>query len=129
MEAGFDYPSGDQRRRRRVEPYRLVDSDRRWYLFAYDLDRDDWRSFRADRMTGVAARTWGFRLREAPDAATYMQEGVASRAYPHQARCLVHAPAETVRAQTPASAAVVHARGDDRCEVVSGAERLLGTVR
>ncbi|WP_439679584.1 helix-turn-helix transcriptional regulator [Embleya sp. MST-111070] len=120
VEAGFDYPSGDEVRRRRVEPYRLVASDRRWYLLAYDLDRDGWRSFRVDRMTGVSARTWRFRPRAAPDAAAYVQEGVASRVYAHQARFLVHAPADTVRAQIPPSAAVVHPRGDDRCEVVSG---------
>lgn len=75
VEAGFDYPSGNEVRRRRVEPYRLVASDRRWYLLAYDLDRDDWRSFRVDRMTEVSARTWRFCRREAPDAATYVQEG------------------------------------------------------
>ncbi|MGX6607507.1 helix-turn-helix transcriptional regulator [Micromonosporaceae bacterium Da 78-11] len=124
VEAGFDYPSGAQVRRRRVEPYRLVASDRRWYLFAYDLDRDDWRTFRADRMTEVSARTWRFRPRAAPDAVAYVQESVASRVYPHQARFLVHAPADTVRAQIPASAAVVQARGDDRCEVLSGAAGL-----
>jgi predicted DNA-binding transcriptional regulator YafY len=66
VEAGFDYPSGSEVRRRRVEPYRLIASDRRWYLLAYDLDRDDWRSFRADRMTDVSARTWRFRPRAAP---------------------------------------------------------------
>nr|WP_245656044.1 WYL domain-containing protein [Microtetraspora fusca] len=68
VEAGFDYPSGSEVRRRRVEPYRLVASDRRWYLLAYDLDRDDWRSFRIDRMTEVSVRTWRFRPRAAPDA-------------------------------------------------------------
>ncbi|MFJ6185028.1 helix-turn-helix transcriptional regulator [Streptomyces sp. NPDC092295] len=120
VEAGFGYPSGDGIRRRRVEPHRLVASDRRWYLLAYDLDRDDWRSFRVDRMSGVSARTWRFRPREAPDAATYVQEGVASRVYPHRARFLVHAPADTVRAQIPASAAVVRRRGSEDCEVLSG---------
>ncbi|TDD52319.1 YafY family transcriptional regulator [Nonomuraea terrae] len=124
VEAGFDYPSGNEVRRRRVEPYRLVTSDRRWYLLAYDLDRDDWRSFRVDRMTDVSARTWRFRPRPAPDAATYVQEGVASRVYPHQARFLVHAPAETVRAQVSASAAVVRPRGSERCEVLSGGANL-----
>ncbi|GAA0999902.1 YafY family protein [Acrocarpospora macrocephala] len=127
VEAGFDYPSGssgNEVRRRSVEPYRLVASDRRWYLFAYDLDRDDWRSFRVDRMTDVSARTRRFRPRAAPDAATYVQEGVASRVYPHQARFLVHAPAGTVRAQIPASAAVVRPRGSERCEVLSGAASL-----
>lgn len=100
VEAGFDHPSGSEVRRRRVEPYRLVASDRRWYLLAYDLDRDDWRSFRVDRMTDVSARAWRFRPRAAPDAATYVQEGVASRVYPHRARFLVHAPAGTVRARS-----------------------------
>ncbi len=54
-------------------------------------------------MTGVSARTWRFRPRAAPDAARYVQEGVASRVYPHRARFLVHASAETVREQVPAS--------------------------
>jgi predicted DNA-binding transcriptional regulator YafY len=124
VEAGFDYPSGDETRRRRVEPYRLVASDQRWYLLAYDLDRDGWRSFRVDRMTDVSARAWRFRPRAAPDAAAYVQEGVASRVYPHQARFLVHAPAETVRAQIPASAAVVRPRGSELCEVLTGAHTL-----
>jgi predicted DNA-binding transcriptional regulator YafY len=110
VEARFGYPSGSQVRRRRVEPYRLVASDRRWYVIAYDLDRDDWRSFRVDRMSDVSAWTWRFRPRAAPDAATYVQEGVASRVYTHRARFLVRAPADTIRAQIPASAAVVRRR-------------------
>jgi predicted DNA-binding transcriptional regulator YafY len=124
VEAGFDYPSGSEVQRRRVEPYRLVASDRRWYLLAYDLDRDDWRSFRVDRMADVSPRSWRFRPRAAPDAATYVQEGVASRVHPHQARFLVHASADTVRAQIPAAAAVVRARGSELCEVLSGAGSL-----
>jgi len=123
VEAGFDHPSGSGVRRRRVEPYRLVAADRRWYLLAYDLDRDDWRSFRVDRMTGASARTWRFRPRAAPDAAAYVQEGVASRVNPRQARFLVHAPADSV-AQVPASAAVVRPRGSALCEVRNGAAGL-----
>ena len=46
---------------RTAEPYRLVATGRRWYVLAYDLDRDDWRTFRLDRMTGVVATTWVFR--------------------------------------------------------------------
>ena len=139
VEAGFDYPSstggasdpggpsgvsGREVRLRRVEPYRLVASDRHWYLLAYDLDRDDWRSFRVDRMTEVSARARRFRPRPAPDAAAYVQEAVASRVYPRQARFLVHAPAATLRAQVSASAAVVRPRGKDRCEVLAGAANL-----
>ncbi len=124
VEVGFDYPSRNPLPRRRIEPYRLVASDHRWYLFAYDLDRDDWRSFRVDRMSDVSARTWHFRPRAAPDAAAHVQEGVASRVYPRQARFLVHATAEVVRAQIPAAAAVVRPRNRDMCEVLSGAADL-----
>ncbi|MEU7217207.1 helix-turn-helix transcriptional regulator [Nocardia iowensis] len=128
VEINFDYPSGSAVRQRRIEPYRLVASDRRWYLLAYDLDRDDWRTFRVDRMTDVSARTWRFRPRPAPDAATYVQEGVASRVYPHRARFLVHASADTVRAQIPASAAAVQPHGSELCEVLSGADSSLDVV-
>jgi predicted DNA-binding transcriptional regulator YafY len=36
---------------RRVEPHHLVTWGGRWYLVAFDLDREDWRTFRADRVT------------------------------------------------------------------------------
>ncbi|MDX5574184.1 YafY family protein, partial [Streptomyces sp. ID01-9D] len=37
--------------RRTVEPHRLVCTERRWYLVAWDLERADWRTFRVDRIT------------------------------------------------------------------------------
>ncbi|MFP3464173.1 helix-turn-helix transcriptional regulator [Leifsonia sp. SIMBA_070] len=54
----FDYVSGsgsgtDDRQPlapRRVEPHHLVASRGRWYLLAWDLDREDWRLFRVDRL-------------------------------------------------------------------------------
>lgn len=39
--------------RRRVEPHALAPADRHWYLLCWDLDRDDWRTFRVDRLSGV----------------------------------------------------------------------------
>ncbi|MER7697199.1 MULTISPECIES: transcriptional regulator [unclassified Streptomyces] len=47
----FAYRSGDgTRTKRQVEPNRLVSTGQRWYLVAYDLDREDWRTFRVDRV-------------------------------------------------------------------------------
>ena len=40
---------------RRLEPYQLVTTGRRWYLLAFDRDRQDWRSLRLDRMHDVRA--------------------------------------------------------------------------
>lgn len=39
--------------RRRVEPHALAPADRHWYLLCWDLDKDDWRTFRVDRLSGV----------------------------------------------------------------------------
>ena len=50
----FNYTnaSGEQSRRR-VEPYALAPADRHWYLLCWDVDRDDWRTFRIDRLSDV----------------------------------------------------------------------------
>ena len=39
--------------RRRVEPHALAPAERHWYLLCWDLDRDDWRTFRVDRLEQV----------------------------------------------------------------------------
>ncbi|MEV4775770.1 WYL domain-containing protein [Microbacterium sp. LTA6] len=38
---------------RRVEPQVLAPAGRKWYLLCWDLDRDDWRTFRIDRIESV----------------------------------------------------------------------------
>ncbi|WP_106816707.1 helix-turn-helix transcriptional regulator [Microbacterium timonense] len=50
----FSYTSASgEVTRRRVEPHALAPADRHWYLLCRDLDRDDWRTFRVDRLTDV----------------------------------------------------------------------------
>jgi len=39
---------------RRVEPHALAPADRHWYLLCWDLDKDEWRTFRVDRLKDVA---------------------------------------------------------------------------
>jgi predicted DNA-binding transcriptional regulator YafY len=106
---------------RRVEPYGLVATGRRWYLLAFDPDRDDWRTLRLDRMSDVRATTWRFRPRVAPEPAAYVQRAVTVSPYPHEARVLVHAPAAVVREQiTPGSGSVEEVDAHT-CRVVAGA--------
>lgn len=38
---------------RRVEPHVLAPGGRNWYLLCWDLERDDWRTLRVDRIGGV----------------------------------------------------------------------------
>lgn len=120
-----EYRARDGRRSARdVEPYRLVTTGQRWYLLAFDLDRQDWRTFRLDRMSEVRATTFTFRPRPAPDAATYVQEAVSSAGYRYVARVRFAAEAATVRERIPGAAGEVRDLGAGRCEVVSGADRL-----
>ncbi|WP_238408450.1 helix-turn-helix transcriptional regulator [Pimelobacter simplex] len=86
---------------RRVEPHRLVNLGRRWYLVAHDRERQDWRSFRVDRVAGVPATTGQrFRPREIPggDAAQYVSRGLRNRPQRHLVRVVVEAPAAEVHA-------------------------------
>ena len=39
--------------KRRVEPHALAPADRHWYLLCWDLDKEDWRTFRVDRLAEV----------------------------------------------------------------------------
>jgi predicted DNA-binding transcriptional regulator YafY len=84
--------------RRLVEPHRVVTAGRRWYLVAYDIDRDDWRIFRVDRIrqlqpTGVRARP---RSLPAEDAAAYVLRRFYDLAPTYRAVATLHMPAEQV---------------------------------
>jgi predicted DNA-binding transcriptional regulator YafY len=121
----FDYESRDgTATSRTVEPAGLVATGRRWYLMAYDVDRDDWRTFRMDRMTSVRATTWRFRVREHEDPAAYVQRSVASAAYRFRARIVVQAPLAEVQERTSARAVVLSAIDDRTTLLEAGAETL-----
>lgn len=109
---------------RRVEPYRLVATGRRWYLVAYDLDREDWRSFRLDRMTDVAATGWRFHPRPAPDAADFVQRSTSVAPYDHFARVLVHAPVDEAAQLLAPTTGRLEASGTDQCVFESGGNDL-----
>jgi predicted DNA-binding transcriptional regulator YafY len=109
---------------RHVEPHRLVSTARHWYLVARDIDRDDWRSFRLDRME--EPRRTGQRSRPAdpPDAARFVAEGIASGAYKYRARVLVDAPASVVAGRVPDMSAVIEAVSEHTCLFISGSNDL-----
>jgi predicted DNA-binding transcriptional regulator YafY len=73
----FDYERADgELGARLVEPHQLVSGGRRWYLVAFDVRRDDWRTFRVDRMTNPSLAGVRFRERELPaeDAAAFIEQ-------------------------------------------------------
>ncbi|MFQ6327208.1 helix-turn-helix transcriptional regulator [Nocardia sp. CWNU-33] len=71
----FAYRSGaGSETRRHVEPAGLVAARRRWYLVAHDMERDDWRVFRLDRIERPQATGARYAPRELPaaDPAAYV---------------------------------------------------------
>lgn len=77
----FDYRRRDgEDSRRLVEPHQLVTAGRRWYLVAWDLRRDDWRTFRLDRLSDAQLGGGRFSPREIPggDAATFVAESFSA---------------------------------------------------
>ena len=92
----FDYRNHDgTATTRTTEPHRLVHTGRRWYLVAWDLDRDDWRTFRVDRLEPRIPTGPRFTPRDVPDL-TSTNRGVAYGGYRYQTQVLVHAPVEQV---------------------------------
>src|SRR5919106_4336714 len=76
----FDYRSRDgTATRRELEPHSLVNLGRRWYLVGWDRRREDWRTFRLDRVSRPAATGTRFSPRRlpAPDAAAYVGQSIA----------------------------------------------------
>jgi predicted DNA-binding transcriptional regulator YafY len=115
--------TGDERERT-VEPLRMVATARRWYLMAWDVERDDWRTFRLDRMRDVTATTWRFRTRAHPDPVAYVQRAVTESPYRYVARVRLHARAEQVRELVPPQVGRVEDDRDGTCVLVAGGDRL-----
>jgi predicted DNA-binding transcriptional regulator YafY len=140
---GYVAANGEQSRRH-VEPHRLVALDRRWYLVGYDLDRQDWRSFRLDRVAAVPAgkavsagkavpagkivpagkaalvQPTGarFRPRQIPggDAAAFVRAGASARPAGPEVVAIVEAPAAAVRERIGPWSSIEEV-GPGRCRV------------
>jgi predicted DNA-binding transcriptional regulator YafY len=106
---------GDTESRREVEPHRVVQAGRRWYLVAFDPARDGWRQFRLDRMTVKRPEGARFVPREAPSAADVVR-GIDAVFARHRAVVLVRAPAAEITAKLPPTVPV-EIVDDERCRV------------
>ena len=109
-------------RERRLEPYQLVTTGRRWYLLAYDRDRQDWRSLRLDRMADVRALGSTFVARDAPDAASYVRRSISASPYRYVARVRFDAPESVVAQHFPPASVAIEPDGPDACIVTTGAD-------
>ena len=96
----FTYHSRDaSESRRHVEPHSLVNLGRRWYLVAWDCDRQGWRTFRVDRLERPRPAGARFNPRALPakDPAAYVAANLSGAPMRYQARVTLHVAAEEVR--------------------------------
>jgi predicted DNA-binding transcriptional regulator YafY len=83
---------------RRVEPLHLVAAMGRWYLMAYCLGANGWRTFRVDRISDPAITRHPCPKREPPaaDLHDYVTANVGAGMQQVTAVVRVHAPRDTV---------------------------------
>ncbi|UQX00484.1 YafY family protein [Streptomyces sp. RerS4] len=112
--------------RRTVEPHRLVCTERRWYLVAWDLGREDWRTFRVDRIEPRPPHGPRFTPRPAPaeDLAAYVSEGVSQRAYAARAVLRLRMPAEEAARVVGPADGTLEPLDADSCLLRTGAVSL-----
>ncbi|WP_395109726.1 helix-turn-helix transcriptional regulator [Actinomadura sp. SCN-SB] len=122
----FDYRNYDGTESRRlVEPYRLVNWGRRWYLVAWDPDRSDWRTFRVDRLVPRLPTGPRFTPVEPPEnVVERVMRGVSSAAWRHRAGVTVHAPAERIIERINPAVGRVEAVDENTCVLHTGADSL-----
>jgi hypothetical protein len=126
----FDY-AGAEGPARRAEPHGLVARDGRWYLVAWDLDRDDWRLFRLDRLRPRLPGGAAFRPRPVPggDAVRFVDarfRGSEGDGPPCTGEVVLRVPATEAALWLPD--ATVESVGDDASRVIVGSWSWMGVL-
>jgi predicted DNA-binding transcriptional regulator YafY len=122
----FSYVARDDRpSQRHTEPCSVVHTGYRWYLVAFDLDRDDWRTFRIDRIRGRVRLGGRGRRRTVPggDPAAFVNERLRASTVPDPdaapGRIRVRASASEIVRRIPSRSATVEPDGEDCCIVTT----------
>lgn len=104
---------------RLVQPKQMVSVGRRWYLVAWDVRRDDWRTFRLDRMTNPALAGVRFESRALPteDAASFVAEALRQSPMPYRATVTMSCSEDELRDVARWLDSEVEVVGDGRCRI------------
>ncbi len=124
----FDYERHDGTSGRRiVEPHRLVSHGRRWYLVAWDTGRDDWRTFRVDRMRPLTPTGPRVPPRDPPEqgVAAYLADRMNLQMWPIKARVRLKVSAEVALAGPAARYGPIEAVDEHSCVLRCASEDLV----
>src|SRR4051812_10469543 len=108
---------------RNLEPMRLAHTGRRWYLVAWDLDREDWRTFRVDRVQQVSAIGTQFVPRKFPgDIVEYVSRSIMHAAYTFRMKLRIKGVHEVLSKQLPAWCGQLETLDEEHCSLSLGAD-------
>jgi predicted DNA-binding transcriptional regulator YafY len=116
----FAYRARDERASdREIEPSAVVYSGYRWYLVAFDLTREDWRTFRIDRIHGRVRIGARGRRRTVPggDPAAFVKERIRGTDDGEPGRVRLGLPADQAGRRIPSRYATVEPDGAESCIV------------
>ncbi|MGO9875919.1 MAG: helix-turn-helix transcriptional regulator [Acidimicrobiia bacterium] len=117
----FDYRRRDGAEAQRlVEPHNLVSAGRRWYLVGWDVRREDWRTFRLDRLDAPRLGGVRFRPRELPatNAAAFVAASIAAMPVLFEATIIAFGSDTAVRNLIRHANGKVEAINDTNCRVL-----------
>lgn len=109
---------------RHVEPVRLVHTGRRWYLVVFDLNRDDWRTFRLDRVSEPVSTGMRATRRQGPDPVELVQRGITVEAWRVAASVVLQAPMKRAGMEVPPTVGTLEPIDEGRCRLRIGADDL-----
>jgi predicted DNA-binding transcriptional regulator YafY len=121
----FEYTSRTgARTARRVQPYRQVLLGRRWYLLGWDYHRNDWRTFRLDRIRKLTVPGPTFAPRELPPdgAASFVQASARVPISRHHGVVRFGAPIELVSERLMADAGICEPIDEHSCRYTTAVD-------
>ncbi|MDV3469176.1 WYL domain-containing protein [Stenotrophomonas sp. C3(2023)] len=119
----LDYRSADGTpSRRTLEAQHLVNCGQRWYLLAWDLGREAWRTLRVDRICTVQASGSGRRRAPPAPPQVMVQQAVSQSPFPLQAVLRLAGNLANLQRQVPYWCGVLEAEGPDHCLLRLGAD-------
>lgn len=108
-----------------VEPLRLAHTGRLWYLVAWDSQREDWRTFRIDRVQRLASTGQQFASRDFPgDIAAYVSRSIRQVQYRYRMRIKLKGSVEELATRIPSWCGVLEVLDEESSALSTGADSI-----
>lgn len=108
---------------RLIEPLRLVHTGSRWYLVAWDMKREDWRTFRVDRVQSLHDTGTQFPPRPFPgDVGEYVAQSITQPFTRFKVKLRLPGAIEHQAGRVPPWCGILQAGDEHHCVLDLGAE-------